>query len=159
MLINYRNTTQLILESLEGWPTGVGASVVSYLPGREEQTCLRMKQYFYCLMRKCHYSRNASLTSKVKCQARTMEGCFIYPTKENNQTYSITFVYTSFLFGVSQYFYRPSRYNSEALSLWPHRCNIAKPTRCCNNFPQIQSNSCKKYNCVSGCSFYRSLSR
>jgi hypothetical protein len=26
--------------------------------------------------------------------------------------------------------YKPSRYKSEALSLWPQRCNTAKPTRC-----------------------------
>jgi hypothetical protein len=50
--------------------------------------------------------------------------------------------------------YKVSRYKSEALRLWPQRCNAAKPTQCCNSFPQVQG-----CNCGSGCSFYRTLSR
>jgi hypothetical protein len=34
-----------------------------------------------------------------------------------------------------------SRYNSEALRLWPQCCNTAKPTRCYNGLLQVQSNS------------------
>jgi hypothetical protein len=55
--------------------------------------------------------------------------------------------------------YKPSRYKSEALRLLPQRCNTAKPTRCCNSFPQVQSDCRKICSCGSGCSFYRTQSR
>jgi hypothetical protein len=54
--------------------------------------------------------------------------------------------------------YKPSRYESEALILWTQRYNTAKPTRCYNGFPQVQSDSCKTCNGGSGCSFYRTPS-
>jgi hypothetical protein len=38
------------------------------------------------------------------------------------------------------YDYKPHRYKREALRLWLQRCNTAKPTRCYNGFPQVDSN-------------------
>jgi hypothetical protein len=55
--------------------------------------------------------------------------------------------------------YKASRYKSEALRLWPQRCNTVKPTRRYDSFLQVESNSCKICCCGSGCSFYRTLSR
>jgi hypothetical protein len=49
---------------------------------------------------------------------------------------------------ISVIFYKTSRYKSEVLRLRPQRCNTAKPTRCYNSFPQVQSNSYKTCNVV-----------
>jgi hypothetical protein len=65
--------------------------------------------------------------------------------------------------GLSPYrfidYYKVSRYTSQALSLWSQPYNTAKPARCYNSFPQVQSDSCKTCNYGSGCSHYRTLSR
>jgi hypothetical protein len=53
--------------------------------------------------------------------------------------------------------YKTSRYESEALRIWPQRCITAKLARFNNSFSQVQCNSCKTRKCGSGCSFYRTL--